>query len=112
MQIQSVPPLLERLGYHVVGEIDARKALAIFRKQPGKFDLVITDQMMPFLTGDKLARALLRLRPDLPIILCTGFSETLDEEKAKALGIAALLMKPFSIPEIAAVIRRVLAAKT
>ena len=112
MQIRSVPPLLERLGYQVVGEIDARKALRIFRRKPGAFDLVITDQMMPFLTGEKLALALLRLRPDLPIILCTGFSETIDEAKAKALGIAALLMKPFSIPEIAAVIRRVLAAKT
>jgi two-component system cell cycle sensor histidine kinase/response regulator CckA len=67
---------------------------------------------MPAMTGEKLTAKLLRLRPDIPVILCTGFSETIDEEKAKAMGIRAFLLKPFSVKEIAAMIRRILDEKT
>ena len=104
--------MLERLGYQVVGQTDARKALEMFRRRPQAFDMVITDQMMPSMTGETLAAKLLRLRPDLPIILCTGFSETINEERAKAMGIGAFLLKPFSVKEIAETIRCVLKPKT
>jgi CheY-like chemotaxis protein len=111
IQIRSVLPMLERLGYQVVGQTDPKKALEIFHNRPESFDLVMTDQTMPSLTGEKLTAKLLRLRPDIPVILCTGFSETIDEEKAKAMGIRAFLLKPFSVKEIAETIRRVLDKK-
>ena len=111
MQIRSVLPMLERLGYQVVGQNDAKKALEVFHNRPESFDLVITDQTMPSLTGEKLTAKLLHLRPDIPVILCTGFSETIDEEKAKAMGIRAFLLKPFSVKEIAETIRRILDEK-
>jgi FixJ family two-component response regulator len=69
---------------------------------------VITDQTMPHITGDKLAREFLALRPNLPVLLCTGFSEVIDEEGAKAIGIKEFLMKPYAIGEISEKIRRVL----
>jgi PAS domain S-box-containing protein len=112
IQIRSVLPMLERLGYQVVGQTDPKKALEIFQNRPKAFDLVMTDQTMPAMTGEKLTAKLLRLRPDIPVILCTGFSETIDEEKAKAMGIRAFLLKPFSVKEIAAMIRRILDEKT
>ncbi|MCX6560601.1 MAG: PAS domain S-box protein [Candidatus Aminicenantes bacterium] len=98
---RSVVPMLERLGYQVTAESDAGKALEAFRRGPDAFDLAITDQTMPSLTGESLSRELWRLCPDLPIILCTGFSDSVDEDKAKALGFAGFLMKPFSMQEIA-----------
>jgi PAS domain S-box-containing protein len=111
IQVRAMDKLLAHLGYHVVGLTDAREALRVFRKQPEAFDLAITDQAMPHMSGGELAQELLRARPDLPIILCTGYSETLNEEGALALGIKAFVMKPFSVKEIAAAIRRVLPPK-
>ena len=111
INVLTVAPMLERLGYAVVGETDPLKALELFARKPVEFDLVITDQMMPNLTGERLAAEILRLRPDVPIILTTGFSETMDEEKARSLGFRALLMKPYSIREIAEKIRLALPAK-
>jgi len=75
---------------------------------PDKFDLVITDMTMPQMTGDKLALELLKIRPDLPVILCTGFSQNITKEKAKTMGIKAFLMKPLLIKEMAHTIRKVL----
>jgi CheY-like chemotaxis protein len=72
------------------------------------FDLVITDMTMPHLTGLDLARELLLDQPDLPVILCTGFSEKINDEKAKSLGIQGLLMKPFILRDLAELIRKVL----
>jgi PAS domain S-box-containing protein len=112
MQVRSVPPMLERLGYQVVSQTDARKALEMFQSRPDAFDVVITDQMMPSMTGETLATILLGLRPGLPIILCTGFSETINEERAKAIGVGGFLLKPFSLAEIAETIRCVLKQKT
>jgi two-component system cell cycle sensor histidine kinase/response regulator CckA len=106
--VRSVPPMIERLGYRVTAVSDAVKALEAVRSRPRDFDLVITDQMMPSLTGLMLFGELRRIRPDLPVILCSGFSEAVDEAKAKGLGFAAFLMKPFSVQEIAATLRRVL----
>ena len=100
--------ILETLGYGVESITSSSKALDIFRSNPRNFDLVITDMTMPGMTGVDLAKELLRVRPNIPIILCTGFSETVTEEKAKELGIREFLTKPVSFRDLARVIRRVL----
>jgi PAS domain S-box-containing protein len=99
---------LERLGYDVVTETSSREALALFIRQPDLFDLVITDMTMPGMTGARLAKELRRIRPAIPIILCTGLSHQLNEEEAKAIGICAFLMKPFVLRELAETVRTVL----
>ena len=109
IQVRAMTKLLEHLGYRVRGFTDATAALEAFRMEPGAFDLAIMDQTMPRLSGEELARHLLRIRPELPIILCTGYTETLDEGRALAMGIGAFLMKPFSAKQIAESIRRLLA---
>jgi len=96
---------LRALGYRVTACTSGVEALQAFRAAPQAFDVVVTDQTMPHLTGDSLAAELLRLRPDLPIILCTGYSQTLDEEQALALGIRAFLLKPCRLEDLAGAIR-------
>jgi len=108
IQLQSVQHMLERLGYHVLAIADSLEALDIFQGTPEAFDLIITDQTMPKMTGEKLAESILRIRPDIPVILCTGFSEVVDADKAKAMGIREFVMKPFTIKEMAETIRKVL----
>ncbi len=103
--------LLEQLGYQVQTSISSAAALEVFRAAPSGFDLVITDFTMPEMTGMDLAEALLKVRPDIPIILCTGFSEQIDEEKSRKAGIRAFLMKPIGIADMARVIRQVLGKK-
>lgn len=100
--------LLTQLGYTVEVYTNSVEALGAFRHDPHRFDLVITDQTMPVLTGEALSRELLQIRPDLPIILCTGFSHIMSAEKAKALGIQAYLMKPLAIRDLVPIIRHVL----
>ncbi len=100
--------ILQQLGYEPVACTNSLEALRIFRDDPFYYDVVITDQTMPNLTGDALARELLSIRPELPIILCTGFSYTMTPEKATALGIRAYLMKPILSLELAQTIQRVL----
>ena len=100
--------MLEHLGYEVVVSTGSMEALELFRPQPGSFDLVITDMTMPNMTGDKLAKELLHIRPDIPIILCTGFSEYVSEEKAKALGIREFAMKPLVMKNLAQAVGRAL----
>ena len=102
--------VLEGLGYKVIGKSSSSDALAYFREQPDHFDLVITDQTMPQMTGFHLAKQLLQIRPTIPIILCTGFSDTITPEQAKASGIREYLMKPLSIQDLSAAIRRVVEA--
>lgn len=104
--------MLETLGYETVVRTDPKDALTAFLTIPQRFDLVITDQTMPQMTGDILAREMLRVRPDLPIVLLTGFSHVMDWEKAKALGIQAYLKKPLSLYELAVGIRQVLDGKS
>ena len=99
---------LRRLGYHVVSRTSSIEALELFKAKPDYFDLVITDQTMPGMTGDALARELLRIRPNLPVIICTGYSQTIDHERAKKIGIKALVEKPMLMDEIAAAVRKVL----
>jgi PAS domain S-box-containing protein len=107
-QLQSVTRMLEKLGYNVVAKSDSLEALDVFRAESGEFDLVITDQTMPKMTGEKLARSILSIRPDIPIILCTGFSETIDADEAKSMGIREFAMKPFTVREMAEKVRKAL----
>ncbi|MBF0525322.1 MAG: PAS domain S-box protein [Deltaproteobacteria bacterium] len=100
--------MLTRLGYKVVAKAGSLEALAAFVRQPDGFDLVVTDMAMPTMTGDKLAKELIRLRPDIPVILCTGFSEVTSEEKAKEIGVKGFLMKPIDLNRLAKLIREVL----
>jgi PAS domain S-box-containing protein len=103
--------MLENVGYRVKAFTDPRGALHVFRKQADRFDLVITDITMPKLTGYQLAQEIMAIRKNIPVIMCTGYSETIDSEKAKAIGIKEYIMKPFSVKEIADAIRRVLDQK-
>jgi CheY-like chemotaxis protein len=103
--------ILQRLGYDVVACTSSVEALEVFRAAPRRFDLVITDQTMPHLTGEVLAQELRRLRPDIPIILCTGFSHVMHAERARELGIDAFLLKPLAMQEFAQTIQQVMAAR-
>lgn len=98
--------MLERLGYDTVAVGSSRRALEVFREDPEGFDLVITDQTMPEITGAEMTREILASSPGTPVILCTGFSESMDEEKAMAIGAAGFLMKPVILSEMARVIRQ------
>lgn len=104
--------MLERLGYHVVTGRDGLEALNLFRGQPDNFDLVITDQTMPNLTGVELARELIQIRPDIPVILCTGLGPTAERalkgEEEELAGIREVALKPLDRDELAGIIRRVL----
>ncbi len=100
--------MLESLGYRVDSRTSSIEALEAFRSGPNKFALVITDQTMPNMTGLQLSRELRNIRPDIPIILCTGFSESVNEENFKSLGISQFVMKPIVRKDIARIIREVL----
>jgi PAS domain S-box-containing protein len=101
--------ILEHLGYHVITRTSSIEALELFRSNPHRFDLVITDMTMPNMTGEKLAKNLMAIRPDIPVILCTGFSEHMDEDRAKEMGIREFAMKPLIMGDLAKTIREVLA---
>ncbi len=100
--------MLERLGYRVSMRVNSTEALAAFKAKPADFDLVLSDMTMPNMTGDQLAKEIISIRPDIPIIICTGFSEQLTEEKAAAMGIKGLLMKPIIKSDMARMVRNVL----
>jgi PAS domain S-box-containing protein len=99
---------LERLGYEVIATTSSTDALDTFRANHDKLDLVITDQTMPNMTGDMLAKELMGIRSDIPIILCTGYSELITKESAEAMGIRAFVMKPLVTRDLATTIRKVL----
>ena len=103
--------MLEGLGYEVVTRTSSIEALELFKARPDRFDLVITDMTMPNLTGSQLALKLAKIRPDIPIILCTGFSHEITEEKSKEMGIKAFLFKPILREVMAETVRRVLDEK-
>ena len=100
--------ILVYLGYQVTTRTNSVEALELFRANPEAFDLVITDYTMPNMTGGELAKHILAIRPGMPIVLCTGFSEVFTEEKAQALGIQGYVMKPISIHDLANICRKVL----
>lgn len=97
--------LLEKLGYRVTGNTNSHEALAAFKKAPDKFDLVISDQTMPGMTGVELARKLMEIRQDVPIILITGYSDVINRKKAKEMGIRELVMKPILASDLSRTIR-------
>jgi len=100
--------MLERLGYQVTSRKSSIEALEAFRDSPDKFNLVITDMAMPNMPGNKLSEELVKIRSDIPILICTGFSETMSEEKAASLGIKGFLLKPIVMKDLAQKIREVL----
>lgn len=109
--VESAREILEDLGYQVESENSPEEALRMFREQPDRFSLVITDMTMPRMTGEKLARELLRIRSDIPIIMCTGYGELITGERSKEAGIKEIIMKPASIRNLAEAIRRALDEK-
>jgi len=100
-----------RLGYKVEATTSPIKSLELFRSKPDQFDLVITDLTMPKMTGDKLVKEILNMRPDIPIILCTGFNEKIDEKKAKTIGVTEYIEKPLDKHDFAFKVRKVLDGK-
>lgn len=103
--------MLQELGYEVVGVTDSELALRVFRDRSDEFDLIITDYTMPNLTGTGLVREVFKIRADMPVILCTGFSEQVTEEMAKSMGIMEFAMKPLDWMRLAQMVRRVLDAQ-
>ncbi|MBF0358793.1 MAG: response regulator [Magnetococcales bacterium] len=102
---------LSSMGFNSLSFTDPLEALARFKEDPDKFDLVISDQAMPNITGLDMARTILSIRPELPIILCTGFSQTLTKEKATEIGVREMLIKPISKSDLSKAIGRVLPVK-
>jgi signal transduction histidine kinase/ActR/RegA family two-component response regulator len=105
--VQVASDMLTHLGYEVRAVNSSLEALALFQAAPHDFDLVITDMTMPGLTGEELTHEVRRLRPDIPVILCTGFSHVMDATKAQGIGIDAFLLKPITIKDLDLAIRRV-----
>ncbi|NOY58003.1 MAG: response regulator [Calditrichaeota bacterium] len=106
--VQIATKKLGSLGYHVVGETSSIKALEKFRTHPEQFDLIITDQTLPEMTGKEMAKTMLKIRPDLPVVLCTGYSDTVTKDEAKEIGIREFVLKPISLREMPKIVRRVL----
>lgn len=104
--------LLTQMGYQVSVMTDSTEALKLFATNADRFDLVVTDQTMPNLTGKDLSQEIKKIRSDIPTILCTGYSSKVDEEIAKELEISAFLMKPLDLSELAQTVRRVLDGET
>ena len=109
--LKMVKRMLERLGYIVTTHVNSLEALEVFKTNPDQFDLVISDLTMPEMTGDRLAGELIKIRPGIPIIICTGFSERLDQQKAERIGIRGIFMKPLVKAKMAQMIREVLDTK-
>jgi CheY-like chemotaxis protein/two-component sensor histidine kinase len=107
--VDMVKEMLETLGYETVPRYSSSDALEAFRARPESFDLVITDMTMPHMTGLDMAKEIFMIRPQTHLILCTGFSETVDENKVRMLGIKKLLMKPVSMRDLAVAVNEILA---
>ncbi len=103
--------MLESINYQVTGHTSAKNALGVFRQQPEAFDLVITDQIMPEITGKELILAIKQIRDDIPVILCTGHDTQITATELETLGISDFCLKPLEIKELAAIIRACLTAK-
>ncbi len=100
--------ILKRLGYNVTTRTSSIEALELFMAQPDKFDLVITDMTMPNMTGDELAAKMMEIRADIPVILCTGYSERISKDKAHEIGIKEFVLKPIIMSDMALTVRKVL----
>lgn len=103
--VSTLKRVLKRLGYAVMGMTDPMEALELFFRNPETFDLVITDMTMPKITGRELGKRILEIRPDIPVIMCTGFSDIISSTELKDLGFSGLLMKPAGIDELRTVVK-------
>ena len=101
--------LLQERGYQVTALTDSREALDLFERDPGAIDLLLTDQTMPGLAGDRLAQAMLARRPDLPVILCTGYSDRIDAGKASKMNIRGYFTKPIDPDKLTNLMNNLLA---
>ena len=110
MLAEMFPELLESLGYEVELARDGQEGLDLYQANREKYDLVITDQTMPRMNGDKLIRAIFELDPEQPVILCTGYSDVVDRENVLAMGVKSFLNKPLTLDEIRQAIQEALAA--
>jgi CheY-like chemotaxis protein len=99
--------ILERLGYSVTTRTSSIEALELFQAKPDDFDLVVTDMTMPNVTGDKLAIEIMKIRSDIPVILCTGYSKKISDEIAAEIGIKAFAYKPMVKADLARTVRKV-----
>jgi PAS domain S-box-containing protein len=106
--VETVKEMLDRLGYRVTAKTGSVDALELFKREAERFDLVITDLIMPKLTGLEMAKEILKIKPGIPLMIFTGFSEQINEKEAKAIGIGAVLKKPLLMRELAQKIRNVL----
>lgn len=102
--------ILERLGYAVTIRTSSIEALELYKSKPNDFDLVVTDMTMPNLTGDKLAIELMKIRQNIPVILCTGYSKKISDETANEIGIKAFAYKPIVKADLAKTVRKILDA--
>jgi len=100
--------MLAGLGYTVTTRTSSIEALELFRNRPDDFDLVLTDMTMPNMSGDRLASELIKIRSNIPVALCTGYSKKISEESAAKIGIKAFVMKPFVRSELAKTVRKAL----
>jgi len=107
----SEQQILTLLGYEVVGVTNSLEALDIFKKEPDRFDLVLTDMTMPKMTGIELSKAIIKIRQDIPIVLSTGFSEEITSNMIESIGVFNILMKPIIASELAKMISTVLSKK-
>jgi CheY-like chemotaxis protein len=106
--VHSVRNMLEHLGHKVTTTMESEEALKLFAGKPSEFDLVNTDQTMPSMSGEDSGKELMRIRPDIAIILCTGYSDLISSEKAMAMGFRGFIMKPFTLREGTKLVRPVL----
>jgi CheY-like chemotaxis protein len=109
--LEMMHSMIEKLGYQVISRNNSIEALDTFRSHPRQFDLVITDQTMPEMTGLELVEQLIQIRPDIPVILCTGYMEMIAEDSAGSLGVGKYVMKPVRISDISVKIRNLLDQK-
>lgn len=100
--------MLQKLGYHVVAKNDSVQALDLFQQAPEQFALVITDIVMPKMNGIELAKKMMCIRPDIPIVFCSGYSDSFSHEEAKNMGISDYLAKPITMEKLASTIERLL----
>jgi PAS domain S-box-containing protein len=108
MILDMLEQMLSQLGYQITPRTSSVEALAVFQKKPQAFDLVITDMTMPNMTGMELSEAIREIRPNIPIIICTGFSDNINEEKVKRMGISGYVLKPVLKRKLAHNIRQVM----
>ena len=106
--VEVFEEMLDWLGYQIDTAMNGADALEIFKADPRRFDLIITDQNMPDITGEQLAGELTAVRPDIPVIICTGFSDEISRETAEKSGVREFIQKPIEMRQLAKMIRQVL----